>query len=102
MNVLDVNVAQIFNAQESDVSSGLGRPLVSLEDRLIQAYAKESISADAEKDAAMNMVEPGQFKADPVALFELQQKISDYSININLVSTFARKATDAISTLLKS
>ncbi len=101
MSLADMSVAGILNAQESDLIDNSGQPLVSLEDRFIQAYAQKSVSADQEKAAAMSMVEPGQFKADPAALFELQQKISDYGININLISTLARKATDAVSTLLK-
>lgn len=102
MNAADINVVGIFNAQESDAFANSGQPLVSLEDRLIQAYSRESVSADQEKAAAMNMVEPTQFKADPAALFELQQKISDYGLQMNLISTLAHKTTDAISTLLKS
>ena len=127
MNVVNINVAEIFNAQDGDVSSGLGQPPVSLEnrvmqtyaqgswggansgqppallgDRLLQGFAEQSISADNDKTAAMNMVEPTKFSDDPEKLFELQQKISDYSISINLISTLARKATDAVSTLLKS
>lgn len=41
MSLADMSVAGILNAQESDLIDNSGQPLVSLEDRFIQAYAQK-------------------------------------------------------------
>lgn len=75
---------------------------VSLEDRLLRAYARESVNMSAEQRDVMLRLETTNASTDPEALSELQRRTSDYNLHVSLISTLTRKGVSAIETLLRS
>ncbi|MFT8209927.1 MAG: type III secretion system inner rod subunit SctI [Symbiopectobacterium sp.] len=75
---------------------------VSLEDRLLRAYAPESVNVSAEQRDVISLLENTNASTDPEALAELQQRTSDYNLHVSLISTLTRKGVSAVETLLRS
>ena len=75
---------------------------VSLEDRLLRAYARESVNVSAEQRDVMSLLEKTNASTDPEVLAELQQRTSDYNLHVSLISTLTRKGVSAVETLLRS
>jgi hypothetical protein len=76
---------------------------MSLDDRMLKAYAQSAVSLGGDRHDAVQSIElePGKL-SDPDHLFELQQRISNYSLEVSLTSTLTRKAVSAVETLLRA
>ncbi|MEN3029796.1 type III secretion system inner rod subunit SctI [Chromobacterium amazonense] len=81
-------------AQENDI--------VSLDDRLIQAFSRSAVSTGIEKDAILQRLEQPEAVTDPAQLFELQLRTSNYNLEVSMISTLTRKAVGAVESLLRS
>ncbi|MCW2477108.1 MULTISPECIES: type III secretion system inner rod subunit SctI [unclassified Symbiopectobacterium] len=75
---------------------------VSLEDRLLRAYARESVNMSAEQRDVLSLLENTNASTDPEMLAELQQRTSDYNLHVSLISTLTRKGVSTVETLLRS
>lgn len=75
---------------------------VSLEDRLVQAYAKEAVDASEEQREVMALLQDSRVIANPEALFNIQRRTADYNLHVSLISTLTRKGVGAVETLLRS
>lgn len=80
--------------QESDV--------VSLDDRLIQAFSRSAVNLGMEKDSILDRLENPAAITDPSELYSLQLRSSNYNLEVSLVSTLTRKAVGAVEGLLRS
>lgn len=96
-----INSIQTLSGQYSDITMSENGP-VSLEDRMIQAYAKTATNAGAEQDDVIRKLQQSRTTSDPAELFKLQQRTSDYNLQVSMISTLTRKGVSAIETLLRS
>lgn len=87
--------------QSVDLSSDLAQPL-SLEDRLMNAYAHASDASSQQHDALMRAAGDPAVTSDPDKLYQLQTSLSEYVIKMNLTSTLARKSVGCVETLIKA
>ncbi|TFZ48662.1 type III secretion system protein PrgJ [Serratia proteamaculans] len=76
--------------------------IVSLDDRLLQAYAQSAVGRGMEKDSILASLADRHTVTDPAKLFALQQRTSDYNLEVSLISTLTRKAVGAVESLLRS
>ncbi|HEY4317743.1 MAG TPA: type III secretion system inner rod subunit SctI [Herbaspirillum sp.] len=76
---------------------------MSLDDRMLKAYSKSAVGLGTDRHDAVQSIELESGKlSDPDHLFELQQRISNYSLEVSLTSTLTRKAVSAVETLLRA
>ncbi|QBF27707.1 type III secretion system protein PrgJ [Pseudomonas tructae] len=78
---------------------GQGVP-VSLQDRLIQAFA-ESAQASKSQVAQIQQLLQRPDITSPQALALLQEQTGQYNVDINLLNTLVRKAVGTVETLLR-
>ncbi|WP_345829406.1 type III secretion system inner rod subunit SctI [Erwinia sp. HDF1-3R] len=100
MSIL-INSIQAFSGQTSDITMSDPSPM-SLEERMIQAYARTASEAQAEQADVINRLQMGRVTSDPAELFKLQQRTSDYNLQVSMISTLTRKGVSAVETLLRS
>jgi hypothetical protein len=81
-----------------------GEPdFMSLDDRMLQAYAKSAVELGGERQGVLHSIETGSAGlSDPGALFAMQQRISNYNLEVSLISVLARKGVSACETLLRA
>ncbi|EPF14982.1 MULTISPECIES: type III secretion system inner rod subunit SctI [Cedecea] len=96
-----LNSIQAFTGQASDITMSDPTSL-SLEERMIQAYAKTSTTVQAEQADVINKLQQARVTSDPAELFRLQQRTSDYNLHVSMISTLTRKGVSAVETLLRS
>ncbi|WP_063895989.1 type III secretion system inner rod subunit SctI [Burkholderia ubonensis] len=82
--------------------TGSGDAVMSLEDRLVQAYANSAAALGAERDAILASLTSPATISDPDGLLALQQRTANYNFEVSLISTLVRKAAGAVETLLRS
>ncbi|CNF34380.1 type III secretion system inner rod subunit SctI [Yersinia kristensenii] len=100
MNFLSNAVTHLSQDKE-DITMSESAP-VSLEDRLLRAYANESTWASAEQRDVLASLNSSEVIANPEELFRLQQRTADYNLHVSLISTLVRKGVGAVETLLRS
>lgn len=93
---LDALASQVrdITHQETDI--------ISLDDRLIQAFSQSAVNYGTEKDSILARIENPDAVTDPAELFELQLRSSNYNLEVSLLSTLTRKAVGAVEGLLRS
>lgn len=96
-----INSIQAFSDDKSAISMADSLP-VSLEERMIQAYATASVGAADEQHDVIHQLQKSRITSDPAELFRLQQRTSDYNLQISMISALTRKGVSAIETLLRS
>ncbi|MFU9136521.1 type III secretion system inner rod subunit SctI [Erwinia tasmaniensis] len=96
-----INSIQAFSGQNSDISMSEASP-VSLEDRMLQAYTRTASDAQAEQADVISRLQMRNVISDPAELFKLQQRTSDYNLQVSMISTLTRKGVSAVETLLRS
>lgn len=83
---------QLHGPQES--------PIVSLESRLIQAFADSAVSSKQDVSAIKQMMQ--RTDITPEALTQLQELTGQYNVDINLLNVLVRKAVGTAETLLRA
>lgn len=83
-----------ITSQETDV--------ISLDDRLIQAFSQSAVGFGMEKDSILERLEQPNAVTSPDELFSLQQRSSNYNLEVSLISTLTRKAVAAVEGLLRA
>jgi hypothetical protein len=76
-------------------------PLVSLEDRLIDAFANAAIGSGNEVSSIERLVQSPDITS-PEALAQLQERMGQYNVDINLLNVLVRKAVGTAETLLRA
>ncbi|WP_380178201.1 type III secretion system inner rod subunit SctI [Kalamiella sp. sgz302252] len=76
--------------------------VVSLEDRMLQAYAESYMTTQAEQIDVIDALQKRRTTSDPAELFKLQQRTSDYSLYVTTLSILAKKGVSTVETLLRS
>ncbi|CNH90126.1 type III secretion system inner rod subunit SctI [Yersinia mollaretii] len=72
-----------------------------VEDRVRSQFARYSVAASQEKAALFDQVNNGD-ATNPVELLRLQNRVGNYSLAINMISTLTHKSASAIDSVLKA
>jgi hypothetical protein len=98
-----VNAAERIAIAPISGVGGSDQNFMTLDDRMLKAYAQSAVELSGDRQNVVQSIElePGKL-SDPNHLFELQQRISDYSLQVSLTSTLTRKAVSAVETLLRA
>ncbi|AVG16924.1 type III secretion system protein PrgJ [Chromobacterium vaccinii] len=100
--MIPISAAQSRQAiQVSDISQTT-QQTVSLEDRMIHAFAESAVATGTEKTAIMQKLDQPEALSDPAELFQLQQRSSNYNLEVSMLSTLARKGVGVVESLLRS
>lgn len=75
--------------------------VVSLEHRLIEAFAGAAVDS-AREVAAIEHLSQRPDITSPEALAQLQERMGQYNVDINLLNTLVRKAVGTAETLLRA
>jgi hypothetical protein len=76
---------------------------MALDDRMLKAYGQSGLELGVDRKQVVHSIEEQSGKlSDPGHLFDLQQRISDYSLQVSLISTLTRKGVGAVETLLRA
>ncbi|WAT02675.1 type III secretion system inner rod subunit SctI [Rouxiella chamberiensis] len=75
---------------------------ITLEDKMISAYAAGVQQYDLRKQHVLDLVNAAGSVSSPETLFAIQQQTADYNIEVSLISALTRKATGAVETLLRA
>lgn len=101
-------MSSMFLSEASAVAARiapLGDPadasVVTLEDRLVQGFASASVQTQQEYAAINAMLERTDITS-PEVLAELQIRMAQYNIDVNLLNTLVRKSVSTVETLLRS
>ncbi|HHL2560662.1 TPA: type III secretion system inner rod subunit SctI [Yersinia enterocolitica] len=73
----------------------------SVEDRVRNMFANYSVNASQEKAAITNKASTVDV-SNPAELLQLQNRVGNYSLSINLISTLTHKGASAIDSVLKA
>lgn len=73
----------------------------AVEDRVRHLFSTYSAAASQEKTAIFNQLKYGD-ATNPAALLQLQNRVGNYSLAINMISTLTHKSVAAIDTVLKA
>jgi hypothetical protein len=76
-------------------------PIVSLESRLIQAFAGSAVNSEQEVSAINQLMQRPDITS-PEALTQLQEQVGQYNVDINLLNVLVRKAVGTAETLLRA
>lgn len=89
----------VVPATEENISST--NNISSVEERVRDLFANYSVSASQEKAAIIDQANNGD-ATNPGELLRLQNRVGNYSLAINMVSTLTHKTASAIDTVLKA
>ncbi|QRX82153.1 type III secretion system inner rod subunit SctI [Glaciimonas sp. PAMC28666] len=76
--------------------------VMSLDDRLRDAFSTNSVSTQNEYNFIMNKVNDQNFDVSPKALLELQVRLGEYKQGVEIISALTRKGVATIESLLKT
>ena len=76
-------------------------PIVSLESRLIQAFAGSAVSSEQDVSAINQLMQRPDITS-PEVLTQLQEQVGQYNVDINLLNVLVRKAVGTAETLLRA
>ncbi|WP_030127897.1 type III secretion system inner rod subunit SctI [Pseudomonas sp. QTF5] len=85
--------AQLRSPQEA--------PPISLESRLIDAFANSAVSSGQEV-SSINQLMQNPDITSPEMLARLQEQVGQYNVDINLLNVLVRKAVSTAETLLRA
>lgn len=75
---------------------------LSLEERVVQAYANKAVAAEAEQTDIINSLQISKTTSDPAELARLQQRTSDYALEVAFLGALTKKVVATAETLLRS
>lgn len=76
--------------------------IVSLDERLRDAYASESASNAADYLNIMAKANSPEYVSKPEGLFDLQVRLGEYKQRVETISALTRKGVDVVTTLLRA
>lgn len=97
------NIAQPFIQRTPFIElSGPGEgPVVSLESRLIEAFAGAAVNSERDVSAIHQLMQRPDI-THPELLAQLQEQVGQYNVEINLLNVLVRKAVGTAETLLRA
>ena len=97
------NISQSFIERTSSVElrGPQEAPIVSLESRLIEAFAGSAVNSEQEVSAINQLMQRPDITS-PELLTQLQEQVGQYNVDINLLNVLVRKAVGTAETLLRA
>ncbi|MBS3050419.1 type III secretion system inner rod subunit SctI [Enterobacter mori] len=86
------------SSSESIVPSSASGPV---EDRIRALFASYAVNTNQEKTAIAYQVNNGD-ATNPIELLQLQNRVGNYTLAVNMISTLTHKSVAAIDTVLKA
>lgn len=100
-DVIAISGAMSVEARMVELPQAGDGAVVSLEQRLIQGFAQSSVTAAHDHQAITAMLGRPDI-TNPEVLAELQVRMADYNLDVNLLNTLVRKGVATAETLLRS
>lgn len=101
MSIENIFASSIQRTALTELRGPQAGPIVSLESRLIEAFAGSAVNSEQEV-AAINQVMQSPDIASPEVLAQLQEMTGQYNVDINLLNVLVRKAVGTAETLLRA
>ncbi|HWT69634.1 MAG TPA: type III secretion system inner rod subunit SctI [Pseudomonas sp.] len=101
MPIQDITLSVIQRTAFAQLHGPQEGPIVSLESRLIDAFAGSAVNSEQEV-SAINQVLQRPDITDPDVLAQLQEMTGQYNVDINLLNVLVRKAVGTAETLLRA
>ncbi|SDB05564.1 hypothetical protein SAMN03159382_00793 [Pseudomonas sp. NFACC23-1] len=101
MSLLNVTPSLVHGSTFVELRGPQEGPVVSLESRLIEAFAGSAVDSGQEV-AAINQLLLRPDISDPEVLAQLQEMTGQYNVDINLLNVLVRKAVGTAETLLRA
>ena len=101
MTIQSISPSLVGAATFTDLRSAQQGPVVSLERRLIEAFAGSAVDS-AQDVAAIERMTQRPDLTNPEVLAQLQERMGQYNVDINLLNVLVRKSVSAAETLLRA
>ncbi|KII33522.1 MULTISPECIES: type III secretion system inner rod subunit SctI [Pseudomonas] len=97
------NISQSFIERTSfvELRGPQEGPIVSLESRLIEAFAGSAVNSEQDVSAINQLMQRPDITS-PELLTQLQEQVGQYNVDINLLNVLVRKAVGTAETLLRA
>lgn len=97
MNIMPISSASL----PLDSSMAIAEPSMGLAERASQVFAQMSVETDMRTSAITDGVNSAAV-TNPEQLYKMQNELTNYTLDISIASTLARKAVSTIETLVKA
>ncbi|WP_160105127.1 type III secretion system inner rod subunit SctI [Pseudomonas izuensis] len=101
MFIENISLADIEPTAFAQLRGPQEGPIVSLESRLIDAFAGSAVNSEQDV-AAINQLMQRPDITNPEVLSQLQERTGQYNVDINLLNVLVRKAVGTAETLLRA
>lgn len=101
MPIQNISLSDIGRTAFTELRGPQEGPIVSLESRLIEAFAGSAVSSEQDV-AAINQIMQRPDITSPEVLSKLQELTGEYNVDINLLNVLVRKAVGTAETLLRA
>jgi hypothetical protein len=101
MSIQSLDLSLIAGSAFAELRGPQEGPVVSLESRLIEAFAGSAVDSQQEVSAINQLLQRPDI-TDPEVLAQLQELTGQYNVDINLLNVLVRKAVGTAETLLRA
>ena len=101
MSIQALSPSMIARSAMAELRGSQQGPTVSLESRLIEAFADSAVNSEQEVSAINQLLQRPDV-TDPEVLAQLQELTGQYNVDINLLNVLVRKAVGTAETLLRA
>lgn len=101
MAIQNISLSDIDRTAFTELRGPQEGPIVSLESRLIEAFAGSAVNSEQDV-AAINQIMQRPDITSPEVLAKLQELTGQYNVDINLLNVLVRKAVGTAETLLRA
>jgi hypothetical protein len=101
MAIQNISLSGIGRAVFTELRGPHEGPIVSLESRLIEAFAGSAVNSEQDVSAINQMLQRPDI-TNPEVLAQLQELTGQYNVDINLLNVLVRKAVGTAETLLRA
>lgn len=101
MSIQSLDLSLIAGSAFVELRGPQEGPVVSLESRLIEAFAGSAVDSQQEVSAINQLLQRPDI-TNPEVLAQLQELTGQYNVDINLLNVLVRKAVGTAETLLRA
>ncbi|MBV4523153.1 type III secretion system inner rod subunit SctI [Pseudomonas sp. SWRI74] len=101
MSIQNISQAFVDRTAFTELRGPQEGPVVSLESRLIEAFAGSAVNSEQEVSAINQLMQRPDITS-PELLTQLQEQVGQYNVDINLLNVLVRKAVGTAETLLRA
>ncbi|MGO4313421.1 type III secretion system inner rod subunit SctI [Pseudomonas sp. KB_15] len=101
MAIQNISLSGIGQPAFTELRGPQEGPIVSLESRLIEAFAGSAVNSEQDV-SAINQIMQRPDITSPEVLAQLQELTGQYNVDINLLNVLVRKAVGTAETLLRA